>query len=413
MDIKEVENMKFRKMYPSSILVGAPNFGSYVWVGEHLLNEDEAPIRDKVWLSVEYGEFCPLNCKHCMWKKQVSRAQIPINLLVQKLNELFSSEYKPEFLSISGKEPSVTPKETLMIADTAKKFGIQTIMMTNGIGLTPKFVERAQGVIDMIDLSIDGTKEYHDEIRGKGMFERAIKALDNSLKGDFKHVGIISTATHINYMGIPPLIKMLVDKYHEYVDSGKLRFSIGMYYGLPGDPLILSNSDIISLIHELMQIGVPIRWIFFPNYLSELPEIFSKLDFRMEDIKYCRNTGFGVIKKNNIYFVLLNHMRGNLFVPRISTDGYLFISCTHLLFEENVSKFAIGDITRESIGDIINKFFSNTPYKYSKLFQEPQYCKENCPYYELCRGGDRLMGLYLGDMDALDPYCKRMVKQYA
>ena len=411
-----MKKMSVKRLHPSSILTGQIQLGSFAWVGEEFESARDYKYIPHVhiWLSVEYGEFCPLNCIHCGWQKQVVREQIPLDLLLNRLEELFQSPHKPEFLSISGKEPSITKKETLAIASIAKKFGSKTIMMTNGIGFTKDFMKQTRGLIDYLDLSIDGSEKYHEIVRGKGMFKRALKALDLALEfGNFEKIGIISTATTANIDGIPELIEQL-DR--EYPKEGRIRHSIGMYHGLPGDKLLLKSKDVVRLLGKLVKLNRPsskqsILFLYYSNYAYFLHEVLQEFNLKLEDSKICKISGLPILELPNLQIALLNHNHHILFIPRISTDGYLFLSCTHLVIPKKSSPFAIGDITEEKISNIIDRFFENPENEYfdfTSLSEEPLFCKENCPFYDICGGGDRLLGLYLGDRHAYDPFCERI-----
>ena len=401
-----------KPLKPSSVSVGVIEFGSLAWVGEQLVDiSNYVPSYPQIWLSIEFGEFCPLNCVHCAWRKQVSRDVLSIDELLRILDDYFRSEYRPSMISISGKEPSVTKRETLRIAELAKQYGIKVVMMTSGIGFTKDFIRDTRGLIDYLDLSIDGDEKHHELIRGKGMFKRSLRALDIALEyGQFEIIGIISIASSLNYDGIGNLVRILDEK---YPNTTNLKHTIGMYHGLPGESLLLNFRNVLDLYKSIRKLErpknkPPVLFLFYPNYTYFLADFLEKVGVNIDSAKVCEKSGFLVIEDRNLQLIPLNHNKGILIIPRISSDGFLFMSSNHLVIPEKSSKYAIGDALKEPISDIIKNFYSTfktSEYDFSPLTKDPDYCVNNCEKYPICGGGDRLLGLFLGDSDAYDPFC--------
>jgi hypothetical protein len=98
-----------RRFYPASVSMGQPSFGSYAFTGD-VLNSQPLKKGGRLWMSIEFGEYCPLECIHCAWKKGPARSLISLAHLSETLQSFFDKTHTPEIASISGKEPTITPR---------------------------------------------------------------------------------------------------------------------------------------------------------------------------------------------------------------------------------------------------------------------------------------------------------------
>jgi MoaA/NifB/PqqE/SkfB family radical SAM enzyme len=321
------------------------------------------------------------------------------------LQSLFHQDLGPEIASISGKEPTITPRQTLAISELLSRNGTKTIVMTSGFGLTGELAEQMRGLVAYLDLSIDGTKEFHEIIRGPGSYERALRALENALTyGGFEKIGIISTATTENWKGIPLLMEGLCSLFQQHPN---LEFTVGMYHGIPGDPLLLTPQIIEALLRKVATIPIPSRFLYFSNYNHLLPDVLSRLKLSTASAQYCSTSGIAILPYGHTRLYLLSRTGEPIVIPRISTDGYLFLSCTHLVLGGTSEAYALGDFTTDTLGSIIERIIAAERPPLSVLAQEPVYCKDQ-PCYQACGGGDRLLGYHLGDSQALDPFCPKV-----
>ena len=77
-----------------------------------------------------------------------------------------------DVLSVSGGEPLLYRELERLLA-CAKRSGLTTTITTNGLLLTGRRLEQLAGCVDLIAVSLDGTPDDHDRMRGRrGAFER-------------------------------------------------------------------------------------------------------------------------------------------------------------------------------------------------------------------------------------------------
>ncbi|MCK5082782.1 MAG: radical SAM protein [Candidatus Omnitrophica bacterium] len=130
-------------------------------------------------------DACNLRCKHCdIWKLP---AKMATNNLVQKLLadtvvEKSYAHYGKAFdISLGGGEPFAHPELQEIVAKTNQKYpGALKSISTNGV-LTKRiflFLKNNPGLNLKINISVDGLKEIHDQIRGiQGAFQKTIQTI--------------------------------------------------------------------------------------------------------------------------------------------------------------------------------------------------------------------------------------------
>lgn len=395
-------------MYPKAVGLSQPCMGSFSWattLPKHLKEENAYIYKNEkeFWYSIEVGEECPLSCKHCLWKKKPVGEGVPANILCEYLVEAAKEGFIPKLASISGKEPTVKPTETLQIARTLKEIGSKTVLMTSGAGLSYKLTKELAEYISYVDISIDGDKEEHELIRGRGTWEMAWRAFKNALAAEkLEKIAVLTTVSKLNLEAARKLIPII--KTQMLYDS-RIVFTVGLYIGLPKDKFLLDLSDLLKLIETLAMAPVKSRILYLPCYSHYLPELFPKLGISISEAKSMEDLGNCVYPIGNTELIILSHMSRNINLLRLSSDGYIYLSCAHLLFPHPIT--SLGHL-RDGIIGIVNAVQNNSLPKFlAPLIEPPKYC-ENLPCYSYCKGGERLIGAYLGTPGACDPYCPKL-----
>jgi MoaA/NifB/PqqE/SkfB family radical SAM enzyme len=141
---------------------------------------------------------CNLRCKHCYHfydKKHMHYEEEPIEVWEKRLKELYDSGIR--FLLIVGGEPALR-SDVLMLAD--KMFPI-IFIITNGTIKVPDEFRHT------LFVSVDGSEETSDSIRGKGAFARVL----TNYSGDRRAI-INMTLTKQNYKELEDVVKIARDK---------------------------------------------------------------------------------------------------------------------------------------------------------------------------------------------------------
>lgn len=117
---------------------------------------------------------CNLKCLHCNVNSSPTCGQF---LSLEKLQHFFSSlEYSPDSINITGGEPFLhrdLPEIASICATKVENLSLST----NGLVLRTKMLREIEGKVKEINISLDGDRIAHDEIRGEGTFESTLRNL--------------------------------------------------------------------------------------------------------------------------------------------------------------------------------------------------------------------------------------------
>lgn len=134
---------------------------------------------------------CNLRCTHCYHFAEVSPGQdseIPLEIWKERFESLYAQGIR--MVMLMGGEPLLR-KDAVMLASEIFPF---VEMITNGtIGLPENYDHR-------IFVSIDGTRETNDRIRGTGVFDKVIKNVSGDKRVVFNMTLMDSNYTELEYV---------------------------------------------------------------------------------------------------------------------------------------------------------------------------------------------------------------------
>lgn len=143
---------------------------------------------------------CNLNCRMCYFKKGLiaDSAQLPLDKIEMILNKIPSMKK----VTLIGGEIFVR-KDIFDLLDMLKARKISVHLTTNGTMINESNARRLKGNdnIEAIGVSLDGTKELHNSIRGsKTAYDRTIEAI-RIMKRDFAvYIVCVITRENIPYL---------------------------------------------------------------------------------------------------------------------------------------------------------------------------------------------------------------------
>lgn len=126
-----------------------------------------------VW---ELTTQCNLHCAHC-----ASACSAPREDELGEQDMLALAEQAADmglrWVSLTGGELLMT-SYWASVAAYLEQRGVQVHMITNGTLVTPQIAEQISRIgVSMVSVSMDGTKEIHDGVRGAGMYEKSCNGL--------------------------------------------------------------------------------------------------------------------------------------------------------------------------------------------------------------------------------------------
>ena len=185
--------------------------------------------------SADIINVCNLHCSHCYWWK--TRRNEKDELSIEEWRKLIKETFKKHhvyIVTLVGGEPLMRKEVIETFCDEMPR---RVCVVTNGTYPLPRFNN-----LYFYWVSLDGTEQIHDSIRGKGSYARTNKNILDYIKGPprkgkpaWKDIWITMTINSLNYKTIQDLIlewKGVINKigfqFHTpFADNDPLWFEYG------------------------------------------------------------------------------------------------------------------------------------------------------------------------------------------
>lgn len=213
---------------------------------------DTGFIHSKV-IQVHPTLLCNLQCSHCYSSSGPQiRESISAELLKRRLSQLRKEGFN--VVSFSGGEPLVY-ESLFTVAEYAKALGFRTTMISNGALINGKRATQISQLFDLVGVSLDGDRQLHDAMRGKGSFARALKGIA-VLRGKGMTFGVAHCVTKESLGLLPAMLELCLElgaslfQLHPLVTIGRA--------GEIADDHALTDEDLarLYLMAELFRIQV-------------------------------------------------------------------------------------------------------------------------------------------------------------
>jgi sulfatase maturation enzyme AslB (radical SAM superfamily) len=152
------------------------------------------------FLLISPGKFCNLKCVGCYANSSsVSSEKLDWDIVDRVITEK-ANLWGSYFTVVSGGEPLLWKSQGKTIIDIAKKHSDNFFLMyTNGTLITKEIAKKLAEVGNITPaISVEGFEKETDERRGKGVFKKILKAMDNLNEAGVPF-GISVTPTRKNY----------------------------------------------------------------------------------------------------------------------------------------------------------------------------------------------------------------------
>jgi len=182
--------------------------------------------RSPIYGSADIINVCNLHCTHCYWWLNRKDQE---ELSVEQWKQVIENKFKKRhvfIVTLVGGEPTLRPD---VIELFAKEYPNRVCVVSNGT-----FPLKKTPGVYFYWISIDGTQQVHDTIRGKGAHEKTRKNIldyiEKNGKKAWKDIWISMTINSVNYKTVKDVIK----EWYPHVNK------IGFQFHTPfmkGDPL--------------------------------------------------------------------------------------------------------------------------------------------------------------------------------
>jgi Fe-coproporphyrin III synthase len=187
--------------------------------------------------SVDVNNVCNLHCTHCYW--WLNRKEEHHDLTAEEWRQIIKTTFNPKHIFITtlvGGEPTLRPDIIQVFCEEMPK---RVCVVTNGT-----FPLKRYDGLYFYWISLDGTEEVHDRIRGKGAYAKTKKNIFDYTTGSehkgrpaWKDIWLSMTINSQNYMTVEDLIEEWRGKVNK----------IGIQFHTPfvkGDPLMLPFGEV-------------------------------------------------------------------------------------------------------------------------------------------------------------------------
>lgn len=331
-------------------------------------------IRLPPFASIIITNKCNLHCRHCY-----------TNANTLKFEELETEKWKsvidilvalPIFqLYIGGGEPMVRPDFVELLQHAVNR-GLTVTTSTNGHFVSPVTAAKIPTNV-FIQVSIDGPKTIHDQIRGSGSFDDALQALETLRK--FEHN--VSIATVVNKLNRSVL--------HRFYESTIRTLDISLWHILRLQPVGrgLHNYEMLGLSNE--------EWVDTVKWLRRLRAsgfpISIDSSFDLE--------GAETLHPDDAWFYWRDHGVDLCIWPNGDvTPSDLCLPPT----------WTFGNLQNVSDVKTLRKMIqsSETLARLNDAQMSVGGKCQHCKVGHSCRGGSRIVALSLaGDLSVPDPFC--------
>ena len=182
-----------------------------IWFAKARLFGSKRPLQTVLFINDE----CNLSCRHCT----VYNNETPIIKPYEQVREELEYSYRlgSRFVDFEGGEPTIWrdgEHDLNSLIRLSKKIGFYSATIT-----TNAWMPFTGSEADSIWVSLDGLGDYHDDIRGKGSFERLIK---NIAASGHPALSVNMVINSRNYLSVEETIEFA--KNNPHIQSISLNF---------------------------------------------------------------------------------------------------------------------------------------------------------------------------------------------
>jgi radical SAM protein with 4Fe4S-binding SPASM domain len=318
---------------------------------------------------------CNLKCLHCGSSAGEARnAELTTKEAITLCKDL--AELDCENVCLMGGEPFLR-KDWFEISKEIKDLNMEVSFVSNGTTINTETVRKlAKTEPIVVGISIDGTEQIHDSIRGfQGSYKKAIDSL-NLLKSMGIQATVITTVGKTNFRELPKIRELLLG-----MDAG-WQIQVGVPMGRFRQEHLISEKEFYALGLFVTNCRATSTFDSIPVVGAHCLGYYSRfLTSGSWDGCTAGITSLGIASNGDVMGCL--SLRDKQFV------------------EGNVKEIGVKEIWNDK-----NRFC------YTRRFEAKQLgtnC-ERCKFGRACKGGCGSMSYYLSGSLHNDPYCFRRIE---
>jgi len=314
-------------------------------------------------LSIDVNNRCNLNCKHCYWGLDELKED---ELSLSEINKLIDQAIilGVKVFAFAGKEPFLTDKIISVLAYLKEKKSKHKIIygvVSNGTLVSKYFGALKELDLDYFDVSLDGTEEVHDAMRGKGVYKKALNVLKELVSNKVAKKVFVSLcytnknkSNFVNLMGelcAQGITNVCILPYgHTSKNNQELAITVE-------DVLVLVDQFKALQTKDNGELLIDLEWYCLPAVKELFEQKILSFDDVIEDS--VGNLYVKLAKKRYVKFGLVDFTRFS-----ITADGYL--GFVDMKIDNNYWKRAGGSVRQELITELIPKAIKNAVTFYNQ-----------------------------------------------
>ncbi|WII08242.1 radical SAM/SPASM domain protein, ACGX system [Methanomassiliicoccales archaeon LGM-RCC1] len=330
-------------------------------------------------------EACDQRCKHCYIYALGSHAEFremslkDMRTVLDNIKEFCRKANRLPYLYITGGDPILHP-DFWSLAEILRSEEIRFAILGNPFHLTEDVCRRLKDCgCCKYQLSLDGLKETHDEIRQPGSYDSTMDAIP-LLKRAGIDVAIMTTVSKWNVKEIPELI----------------------------DEVVKNKADIFAFAR------------YCPS-LMDRDTTCDPLEYRDMMDKCWKK--FEQYKDSDTYFNLKDHLWtlyryeiGDFDPKEFPDDEYVYDGCncgnSHLTILSDGAVYACRRMESKvgnALTDDLYDLFTGPKMDVYRVYENFEKCSK-CELLRFCRGCPAVAKGYHGNMYAADPQCWKVIR---
>ncbi len=329
-------------------------------------------------------DACDMRCSHCYIphnnkKMHNSIATRECKRIINSLCNLSDKLSIQTRINFSGGNPLLR-EDFFEIAGYASGKGIKVGILGNPTSLlSEKVIDKLKEInVFRYQISIDGLKENHEKIRGKGSYDVAMKGIDVLIENEIPAV-VLTTITKDNMTDIPRLAEVCFRKGVSVYDFARL---VPVGESRNCSSLMPTPSEYHRFLYEMYNTYLKIK--------KEKPRVHFGVKDPLWMLLYSE---LGLLKPLKNDELIYGGCSIGITELCIDTKGIVY-SCRRL-------EIPVGNALREELYDI---FINSKELNKQRDFDKIEYCN-NCSLSRCCRGCRAVAYAISGSYFSRDPQC--------
>lgn len=320
-----------------------------------------------IWI---FTAQCNLNCLHCYARRFKGLRELSLEEKLRLVKDI--GESGVEYVNLTGGEPLVHPHFPSIVA-VLHEYGVEKSVVTNATHVDEEVASLLSRTETYVFATIEGPREVHDRIRGRGSYDMAIKGVE-VLRRKVGRLSLVATVNKVNYRRV-----------HEVVDYA-----------------VSINADSLALL-PVMPSGRAVEteiYIGPAEYLEALNNTWLKAkEYGLAISAWC--TPWAPLLEKDVGFWLCRNVEG----MDVDPEGNVLLC--------DVLDFRITNVRREGVLKAFEEFVGHELVrKVVNPTNLPESCTK-CPIAQECRGGCYARAYVVsGDLNAGDPLCPRIAQMH-